>query len=120
MLYFSLILLLPVTSVVIFCAPAPAPMELPSFATIVAVLLNVRFFIHIFSPHTSINFSYIQKGCSNRYSPVVAAELSLLHVTVLDSGFATLCFHKCALMVNNFIEFAHFCQYIFFIHTDVI
>ena len=47
------------------------------------------------------------------YSPVVAAELSLLHVTVLDSGFATLCFHKCALMVNNFIEFAHFCQYIF-------
>jgi len=23
-------------------------------------------------------------------------------------------------MVNNFIEFAHFCQYIFFIHTDVI
>ena len=76
--------------------------------------------IHIFSPHTSINFSYIQKGCSNRYSPVVAAELSLLHVTVLDSGFAALRFHKCALMVNNFIEFAHFCQYIFFIHTDVI
>ena len=81
---------------------------------------KIKFFIHIFSPHTSINFSYIQKGCSNRYSPVVAAELSLLHVTVLDSGFATLCFHKCALMVNNFIEFAHFCQYIFFIHTDVI
>ena len=22
-------------------------------------------------------------------------------------------------MVNNFIEFAHFCQYIFFIHTDI-
>lgn len=72
-----------------------------------------QIFIHIFSPHTLINFSYIQKSCSNRYSPVVAAELSLLHVTVLDSGFATLCFHKCALMVNNFIEFAHFCQYIF-------
>ena len=74
---------------------------------------KIKFFIHIFSPHTLINFSYIQKSCSNRYSPVVAAELSLLHVTVLDSGFATLCFHKCALMVNNFIEFAHFCQYIF-------
>ena len=76
--------------------------------------------VYSLSPHTSINFSYIQKGCSNRYSPVVAAELSLPHVTVLDSGFATLRFHKCALMVNNFIEFAHFCQYIFFIHTDVI
>ena len=74
---------------------------------------KIKFFIHIFSPHTLINFSYIQKSCSNRYSPVVAAELSLLHVTVLDSGFATLRFHKCALMVNNFIEFAHFCQYIF-------
>ena len=69
--------------------------------------------VYSLSPHTSINFSYIQKSCSNRYSPVVAAELSLLHVTVLDSGFATLRFHKCALMVNNFIEFAHFCQYIF-------
>ena len=33
----------PVTSVVIFCAPAPAPIEMPSLATIVAVLLNVRF-----------------------------------------------------------------------------
>jgi hypothetical protein len=29
--------------VVIFCAPAPAPIEMPSLATIVAVLLNVRF-----------------------------------------------------------------------------
>ena len=76
--------------------------------------------VYSLSPHTSINFSYIQKGCSNRYSPVVAAELSLLHVTVLDSGFATLRFHKCALMVNNFIEFAHFCQYIFFIHTKLL
>ena len=28
---------------VIFCAPAPAPIELPSLATIAAVLLNVRF-----------------------------------------------------------------------------
>ena len=77
---------------------------------------KIKFFIHIFSPHTSINFSYIQKGCSNRYSPVVAAELSLLHVTVLDSGFATLCFHKCALMVNNFIEFAHFWS-IYFLYS---
>ena len=33
----------PVTSMVIFCAPAPAPIEMPSLATIVAVLLNVRF-----------------------------------------------------------------------------
>ena len=49
-----------------------------------------------------------------------AADLSLHRVIVLDSGFAALRFHKCALMVNNFIEFAHFCQYIFFIHTDVI
>ncbi len=73
-----------------------------------------NFFIHIFSPHTSINFSYIQKkAAATGIHRFVAAELSLLHVTVLDSGFATLCFHKCALMVNNFIEFAHFCQYIF-------
>ena len=41
LLLFSLILLLPVTSVVIFCAPAP--IEMPSLADIVVVLLNVSF-----------------------------------------------------------------------------
>jgi len=41
LLLFSLILLLPVTSVVIFCAPDP--IEMPSLADIVVVLLNVSF-----------------------------------------------------------------------------
>ena len=47
------------------------------------------------------------RGIANRQIGVIELDL--------DSGFATLCFHKCALMVNNFIEFAHFCQYFFWI-----